>query len=262
MIYEIEFSPTGGTDQVLEAVTAQWQEEKKRIDLSDPGKDFSKLTFRADDLCFIAVPSYGGRGPAPAIERLGQMNGGGAAAVMICAFGNRAYEDTLLELSDVLTRQGFCCEAAVAAVAQHSIMPQFGSGRPDTKDRDELSAFAARIKEKLDQGLKCEADGRRKTSVKVPGNRPYREYGGVPLIPKANQRCEKCAVCAAKCPVGAIDPADPSKTDKTRCISCMRCILVCPHHARKLNEVMVFAASQKLKKVCSSRKDNELFLEG
>lgn len=261
MIYKIEFSPTGGTGKVLEAVTAQWQAEKQQIDLSDPSKDFSKEVFQVGDLCFIAVPSYGGRVPATAIERLGQMSGGGATTVILCAFGNRAYEDTLLELSDVLTRQGFCCTAAVAAVAQHSIMPRFGSGRPDEKDLEELSAFSAQIKAKLECSLKCDqADGRKETTVKVPGNRPYREYGGVPLMPKADQSCVECAVCAAKCPVGAIDPASPSKTDKTKCISCMRCILVCPHHARKLNEVMVFAASQKLKKVCSSRKANELFL--
>ena len=96
--------------------------------------------------------------------------------------------------------------------------------------------------------------------VHVPGDRPYREYGTIPLIPGASHTCGSCGLCAAKCPSGAIPSDNPTQTDKDKCISCMRCISVCPTHSRKLNPLMLAAASQKLKKACSGRKENELFL--
>ena len=49
-------------------------------------------------------------------------------------------------------------------------------------------------------------------------------------------------------------------TDKSACVSCMRCVGLCPAGARELNGVMVSAAALALKKACSVRKDNELFL--
>ncbi|MCC3671398.1 hypothetical protein LLP44_18185 [Terrisporobacter mayombei] len=33
-------------------------------------------------------------------------------------------------------------------------------------------------------------------------------------------------------------------------MSCMRCISICPNHVRYLNKVMLFVASQKMKKLC------------
>ena len=50
------------------------------------------------------------------------------------------------------------------------------------------------------------------------------------------------------------------KADTEKCISCMRCVAICPKKARKLNKVLLFAASQKMKKACGGRKKNELFL--
>ncbi len=80
------------------------------------------------------------------------------------------------------------------------------------------------------------------------------------MVPKPTKECSSCGVCAVKCPVQAIDKEDPKKVDEKGCISCMRCISVCPQGARKLNPVMLSAAGLMLKKVCSERKECELFL--
>lgn len=80
------------------------------------------------------------------------------------------------------------------------------------------------------------------------------------MVPKATKDCTNCGICAAECPVQAIDKKDPKKVDEKACISCMRCIAVCPQGARKNNPVMLSAASLMLKKVCSERKEYELFL--
>lgn len=80
------------------------------------------------------------------------------------------------------------------------------------------------------------------------------------MVPKAIKACNRCGVCAAECPVQAIHKDDPAKVDEKACISCMRCVAVCPQEDRKVNPLLLSAAGLMLKKVCSERKDCELFL--
>ena len=61
----------------------------------------------------------------PFYRKISFLKGNGARAVLLVVYGNREYEDTLLELSDVMEAAGFSPVAAVAAVAEHSIMHQF-----------------------------------------------------------------------------------------------------------------------------------------
>lgn len=252
-VYEILFSPTGGTKKVSGFFTRSFSEDSVYVDLSRRENDFSEYSFREEDICIVSVPSYGGRVPAPAVLRLQQMRGNGAKAILIVVYGNRAYEDTFAELQDVLQAGGFLCIAAVAAVAEHSIMHQFAAGRPDARDEKELACFAADVRAKL------ESDTLR-SGVSVPGNRPYREYGGVPMKPRTGNACIRCGLCARECPVGAIPMDDPAKTDSGTCISCMRCISVCPENARSVSKALLAAGSIKLKNACRGRKENELFL--
>ena len=93
---EIIFSPTGGTEKVAHLICKNWSEHPVRIDLSDAGTDFTASKIAPDDRVLIAMPSFGGRAPAVAIERLKQIKGNGAACTLVCVYGNRAYEDTLL----------------------------------------------------------------------------------------------------------------------------------------------------------------------
>ena len=181
------------------------------------------------------------------------MKGNQAGAILITVYGNRAYDDTFAELQDVLEGSGFSCKAAVAAVAEHSIMRQFAKGRPDLKDKEEILKFAAEIRSKMEAGALT-------GELRLPGNRPYREYGGVPMKPQVGKSCTRCGRCERECPVGAIRADDPTVTDNAACISCMRCIAVCPQKARSVSKVLLAAGSMKLKKECSGYKRNEVFL--
>lgn len=252
-VFQIVFSPTGGTKKVSELFTKTFCTESIYIDLCCRTSDFSAYSFHSEDICIISVPSYGGRVPDTAAVRLRQMRGNKAQAVLITVYGNRAYEDTLAELKDTLTDAGFSCTAAVAAVAEHSIMRRFAAGRPDAQDAQELAAFAETIRSRLQSGkIPAELD--------LPGSQPYREYGGVPMKPQAGKACTRCGLCAEQCPAGAIHISNPAKTDARLCISCMRCIAVCPSRARKVSRILLAAGSLKLKNACSKRKSNELFL--
>lgn len=251
-IYDIVFSPTGGTKKAADCLIGALDAEVTTIDLTNSKLDFDAVSLRKEDVAVISVPSYGGRVPAAAIERLSKVHGNEAQAVLVCVYGNRAYEDTLVELEDAAKQAGFQVIAAVAAVAEHSIARQFAAGRPDAQDAAQLSGFAKQIQHKLSAQNRSEPD--------IPGNRPYKKAGGAGMVPKPTKECSSCGVCAVKCPVQAIDKEDPKKVDEKGCISCMRCISVCPQGARKLNPVMLSAAGLMLKKVCSERKECELFL--
>lgn len=251
--YEIYFSPTGGTKKAAHILAKGIGTNFTEIDMIKYPEKLQQLKFSEEDLCLIAVPSFGGRIPSAAAGQLKKAKGGGAKAILAVAYGNRAIDDTLAELQDILDRAGFTCIAGVEAVAEHSLMRQFGTGRPDGEDEKVLTDYAAKIKGRMDA-----SDTGRK--LKLPGNRPYREYNGVPLKPAVNRKCIACGICAKECPAGAI-PADRLlTTDKGKCISCMHCVWVCPQKARSCSKLLGFVAGRKLKKHCSGRKENRLYL--
>lgn len=251
--YQLIFSPTGGTQRVADLLTCTLWNDAVEIDLMDRALDQGTApAFTAEDCCLVAVPSFGGRVPAPAQRRLARMTGGGARAILVAVYGNRAYDDTLLELRDTLMAAGFRPVAAVAAVAEHSILRQFAAGRPDEADVLELAGFTQAIWQRLDSGQVPEL-------LAVPGKQPYQPYSGLPIQPRCTSACDGCGHCAKVCPVGAIDPAAPHKTDGDKCITCMACAARCPRRARRLGRLVRFAAARKLKKACAGRKPNQLF---
>lgn len=248
MNYNIYFSPTGSTQKITTYVSDQFG-RYENIDLSIYKGDYTKQ-FETDDICIVGVPSFGGRVPAIAIKRLMMMKGNQTPAILISTYGNRAYEDTLLELKTTLNQNGFICIGAMAIVCEHSIMHEFAKEKPYDEDFKEISHFTDIVKMRLKESL---------IDIDVPGNIPFREYNGIPLKPKTTKKCTECGLCGKLCPVGAIPFDNPHKTDKNICISCMRCVAKCPHHARKCNELMIAATTKKLKNICEIAKKNDFF---
>lgn len=253
-VTQITFSPTGGTDSVVETITKAWGMPVNKIDLTNAETDYSSYKLAKDDIAIIAVPSYGGRVPGLAAQRMLKIHGSQTLCVIVCVYGNRAYEDTLIELNDVAEKSGFKVIAAIAAIAEHSIMHQYATGRPDAKDQSELNCFAQKILQKLND------NSSELSTPQIPGNRPYKKEGVASLVPKAGNDCTSCGFCAKQCPAQAISKENPKVTDSGKCISCMRCVAQCPQSARKVNGAMVSVVALAIKKACATRKDNELYI--
>lgn len=257
-ITKIVFSPTGGTQKVLDILTDALAKEQgtadgaRQIDLADPFIDETDIEVAPDSLAVIAMPCFGERAPEVAMKRLSRVNGSGAKCIVVNVYGNRAFDDALLEMADGATEAGFKVIAAIAAVAEHSIMHQFATSRPDGADELKLGEFAKAIAEQL-QGETAA------TQPRIPGNRPYVKAGAVPLVPKVTGQCVSCGACAKSCAVTAINTADFS-ADKSLCIACMRCVETCPQNARSISKLMVKAAGMAIKKAASQRKECELYL--
>ena len=251
MIHQIIFSPTGGTRRVSEILCKGMGKESTVTDLCVKDTDIQLPNIQEDDLAVVAMPVFAGRVPALAVERLRMVKPNGAKCVVVAVFGNRAYDDALLEMQDVASEMGFRVIAAVAAAAEHSIIRKYGKGRPDTDDEQILRRFGADIMRKAGSN-DC-------TIPQVPGNHSYKKAGKVPQ-PKGRRGCNRCGVCAKQCPADAIPLSDPKTVDTAKCISCMKCVSVCLTGVRSIGMIMNFLATQGLKKVCATRKENELFI--
>ena len=245
----VYFSPGGSTKVVAKTVASALGECTER----DFTSRAASLSFGEGEAAVFAAPVFGGRIPGVFADFLASVKGEGTPAVVLAVYGNRDYDDALLELADAVKARGFRVVAAGAFIARHSMVTSIAAGRPDEADKAAMSALGEQVKAKL---------GRDDfTEPAIPGSRPYKKYGGVPLHPSANrQRCIRCGKCARECPVGAIPLDEPFKTDNAKCITCMHCVYTCPNYARGLNPVMLAATRTMLKKACAAEKKPETFV--
>lgn len=249
----IFFSPAGSTKKAADIVLKEIGAEVLDIDLCTYINE--EIILEGCDLALIAVPSFGGRVPKTAMDRLAKIKAEGIPCALLVTYGNREYDDTISELILAAKLSGFKVIGAAAAVCRHSVITEIAQGRPDEKDIAVLKEFAIKIKEKTETE-NTETD----LSALEKDKALFKEFKGVPLKPKATRACVKCMLCAKKCPVAAIDKADPKKTDKDACISCMRCVNICPKGARKVPALVLGAAGKMLKKACSERKETVYFI--
>ncbi len=240
------FSPTGGTSKIAAAIAGARM--GTRIDLCSP---VEPQEMPAGAPLLAVVPVYGGRIPAIAAQRLLALQGSGNPAIAVVVYGNRAYEDALLELKNVLTEAGHQVIAAAAFIAEHSIIRSIAADRPHADDLARAVEFGAAVEARLNGEL---------STVDVPGNAEYRPLPQMPATPLVTDACGGCGMCAHKCPVGAIPLSNPRSTDAAKCILCMRCVAICPRKARILPPPMVEAFTARLNAVASEPKQPEIYI--
>ncbi len=253
MIHSFVFSPSGTSRKVADIFTKAMGMDCKTYDLTV--RDSGRIDIKdSDDTVVFVAPVYAGRVPALAAERFMTINGNGQKAVAIAVYGNRDYDDALVEMCDIINARGFKLIAAGAFIAQHCIFPKVATDRPDAADEEKLARFASFVSERIISGEPLDLNT-------VKGNRPYKKPAGVPLHPQADkEKCNSCGACAAQCPTGAIDASNPRMTDAKKCIACCRCINVCPQDARSFGGLLYKVAGWKFCKDNSRRLEPEWFV--
>ena len=252
----VYFSPTGTTRKVI-------MEAARSIDLKSVSFDFSvykekkpSLKFLPNDFAIFGVPVYGGRVPALFLEYLENIKGDNTPAALIATYGCREYEDALLELKTEVENRGFKVIGAAAFPTEHSIVPSIGSRRPNKADLKVIAEYGTELNRRLRKSESFD-----EFDIQVPGNSPYKKYGGSFLLPKADSAlCTLCGTCAKVCPAGAIPLKEPKKTDHKKCIGCMRCVRACKQKARAVSSMKMSILERKLNKVCQSDKTADIFL--
>ena len=212
----------------VEDITTSWREPH-----SSP--------FSPGELLIASVPVYGGRIPAFVEPYLRSLQGNGAAACPVVVYGNRAYEDALLELGDILAGDGFLPVAGAVFVAEHSMTAKVATGRPSKEELAEGKAFGEQLKAKLAKDDLSRPE--------IPGNRPYKERkpsGGDPMYPATKENCIGCGICAKGCPMQIISREDfCTIIAPENCIRCCACVKNCPAGAKHFDSP-AFAALQQM----------------
>ena len=214
-----------------------------------------EVNLSENDVLLVGAPVYSGRIPEIAAREFAKFKGKNTPAVIAAVYGNRAYDDALLELADLVKENGFNPVAAGAFVAEHSIFPQVATNRPDTQDIEKIEAFGRDCKALLESIEDINAV----PELEIPGNRPYKEAKRPALHPVANDNCVACGQCVDECPAGAISCEDPRITNFDLCISCGRCIGLCPNGGRGYEGDMYMMGGAKFAQANGARKEPEFF---
>lgn len=263
----IVFSPTGTTRQILESIILGLAPVfRSQLDLTHPVPKQVTGDYRneAAGVALIGMPVHAGRIPALGVTRLrASVRGNGRKAVLVVVYGNRAYDDALLELRDLAMELGFVPFAAAAFVGEHSFSTAdfpVAQGRPDKLDLDKAQEFGKCVREKM---IEVEEGGGRVQLLHVPGNIPYREGAKPSLIsPETDaNKCILCGDCVESCPTSAISlNGDTVDTDKMSCLRCCACIRVCPSGARIMLHPKILEFGRTLHEKFAIRREPELFV--
>ncbi len=252
-IHCVYFSATYTTSSYLRYIAEGMGIAVTEHDITGPEWANKPMSFGEDELVIFGGPVFGGRIPALAAERFKLFSGKGLA-VVVTAYGNRAYDDALLELRDVAEKQGFTVVAAAAPIARHSLLSHHATERPDTDDRAEAIKFGRNILDKINNMPLSNMP-----KLHVKGNFPYKELGAAAWRPYATDECNACQVCVRRCPTRAISAQTPKATGEA-CIRCGRCLLICPQKARKIPDPVFAMLREHIDPLCAGRKESEWIL--
>ena len=155
-LYLVYFSPAHTTKKIVATVGKVFFERllcrAQLIDLTNIAARSRAYAFEEDDVVVFGAPVYGGRLPQLLVPVLQNMQGGGARAVVLSVYGNRDYDDALLETADLFAERGFRVCAAAAFIGEHSYSAAVAKNRPDAEDLIAATTFGVAAFANVEQG--------------------------------------------------------------------------------------------------------------
>ena len=258
----IYFSPTGTTQKVLESIAEGIAvQDVEHINLTLPEGAHQTIPPFSDELVIIGAPVYGGRLPVDVINRLKHLKASNTLAILIVVYGNREFEDALLELKNHAIELGFSPVAGGAFIGEHSFATEefpIANGRPDTLDVQKAMDFGVKIKDKVTALQSPDVQ----TDLEIPGRFPYKADGArtMAVSPVTKEdRCTVCGTCTSVCPTAAISIDGSVATKIELCIRCCACIKNCPEEARVMEDEKWKNITNWLNEKCSARKEPQIF---
>jgi ferredoxin len=258
----IYFSPTKTSKKVVEGIVQGIEVDTvEHLDLTPPEARLWKLRGIQDVLTIIATPVYSGRVSLDAIQRLQKLKAINTLAIIVVLYGNREYEDALLELKNLVVEAGFIPIAGGAFIGEHSYSNDttpIASGRPDSEDLKKAREFGKMVREKI----RAIRSINEMVPLQVPGNFPYRERKTRSNISPVTQEtiCTKCKQCSMVCPKAAITVEETIITNQNLCILCCACVKNCATGARVVEDPQIKQAAERLSKNCAKRKEPEIYM--
>jgi len=262
----VYFSPTGTTRKIVEAIARGiGGVPVQQLDITKPDNRTRRLETSEDELLIVGAPVYFGRVQADAIEWLNTIKGRNTLTVCVVVYGNREYDDALLEIKDTMANKGCIPIACAAYIGEHSFSSSetpIAAGRPDSADLLNAQSFGERTMKKILSASSVE----QLSDISVPGQNPYidmtdsrKNLSGVDLV-LVDGNCTQCGECAQHCPVGAIDSDRSSAVDTSKCILCHACIKYCPTNARHMKNELIKSIAVRLSGAFQERKEPALFM--
>ena len=259
----IYFSPTRTSKQIVEGIANGIQDGPiEHLDLTSPKIKSQEFREFHDELAIIGAPVYGGRLPIDAVSRLQRLKANNTPAVVVVVYGNREYEDALLELRDLASEAGFKPVAGGAFIGEHSFSTEempIACGRPDTEDLKKAMEFGKKIQEKLGEISRP----KNIPHLQAPGNFPYKErrQRSEAISPcTEEEQCIRCGKCVEVCPTAAITIDRLVMTEQDACINCCACVKNCPSNARVMEHPRMQKAAKWLSTNYSERKEPEIYI--
>ncbi|MBO4739351.1 MAG: EFR1 family ferrodoxin [Bacteroidales bacterium] len=274
-ILPVCFSPTGHTKNVVCEISQHLSvllqvPLLECFDFTLPvlRQKYQMISLSSTTLVVFGCPTYAGRIPnkiLPFIQTI--FRGNLCPTISVVTFGNRNFDSSLTELSELLLQRKFQVFAASAWVCPHVFSATIAANRPNADDMLLKKQFVDAIYTKLNKAKDCS-----ELLPPVISNheeiKPYYtplDINGHPAVflkakPVTNtEKCTKCNICADSCPMGSVSRDNPMDVQGV-CIKCHACIAKCPQHAKCFEDKNFLSHVSMLEQYYSAPAKSEIYL--